>query len=255
MNFKDALEKFASRLGLPIVQEFTEDITETNHLRSKKGNEKEERECELALVKRLLGDRRVPADVMCVDNPTDITDRIFKDTPNWEDDEYKLPYWNVYRFGMSRTTFDHKIIYIAGEHEDYYDPNFYIYNDVIVIDANHDVRIYSYPVTAFPPTDSHCAVRIHDHIWLIGSIGYSYSERHSRGLTIQVCRLHMPTMKMEIVPTSGEQPPWMDFSTIHRQNKKSNTCTLQEDGTTIKITSGKFAWIFDTNTCVFRYSA
>lgn len=249
MNFRDTLEKFESRFYEP--PEKVQGPATSNYLRTT------EKDLYLDLVKRLLRDRRVPADVEYADNPTDITDAIFNDAPNWDDDEWKFPCWNVDRFGMSCTTFDDKIIYIGGEHEDYYDPNFHIYNDVIVIDKYHNVRIYGYPATAFPPTDFHCAIRIKDHIWTIGCIGYSCSGsriRHSRGLTIQVCRLHVPTMKMEVVKTSGDEPPWMDFRTCKR-SANTNTCILQEDGTTIKITSGqgKFRWMFDTITCTFQY--
>jgi hypothetical protein len=48
---------------------------------------------------------------------------------------------------------DGRIIYVGGEHEDFYDPNFYIYNDVIVLDGNN-IYIYLYPADIFPPTEN-----------------------------------------------------------------------------------------------------
>jgi hypothetical protein len=44
------------------------------------------------------------------------------------------PVWCFDRFGISTTWLpDGRIILIGGEHEDFYDPDFYIYSDVIVI--------------------------------------------------------------------------------------------------------------------------
>jgi len=193
-----------------------------------------------------LDDRRVPAEIEYPDNPTDITDMIFVDEPVWDypNKEDQFPYWNMNRFGMSKTLFKEKTIYIAGEHEDYYDPNFFIYNDVIVVDETTQephIRIYGYPREVFPPTDFHAAIPIlnQDSIWILGSIGY----QDCRGIMIQVCRLHVPTMKMELIRTTGDIPPWMDFS--------ENKCDLDTDGVTIRLTAGKQSWAFDTTTCVF----
>lgn len=39
-----------------------------------------------------------------------------------------------HRFGRTETRLpDGRIVYIGGEHEDFYDPDFYIYNDVVVV--------------------------------------------------------------------------------------------------------------------------
>ena len=43
------------------------------------------------------------------------------------------PFWSWQRFGRTSTPLpDGRIIHIAGEHEDYFDPDFCIYNDVVV---------------------------------------------------------------------------------------------------------------------------
>src|SRR6185369_11799713 len=78
------------------------------------------------------------------------------------------------RFGQSSTLLgDGRRIAIAGEHEDYYDPDFYIYNDVIVHHPSGEVDIYCYPREVFSPTDFHSATLVGDRIVLIGRLGYS----------------------------------------------------------------------------------
>src|SRR5688500_12898926 len=69
------------------------------------------------------------------------------------------PIWTFDRLGMSRTFLDeglttgrrNSVLYIAGEHEDFYDPDFCIYNDVIVCHQGGSVEIYGYPPSVFPP--------------------------------------------------------------------------------------------------------
>ena len=39
---------------------------------------------------------------------------------------------------------------MGGEHEDFYDPDFCIYNDVVVYDGHGDFTIYGYPKEVFP---------------------------------------------------------------------------------------------------------
>ncbi|KAK3321672.1 hypothetical protein B0H66DRAFT_552413 [Apodospora peruviana] len=47
---------------------------------------------------------------------------------------YNAPMWCFDRFGMSTTWLpDGRIVFIGGEHEDFYDPDFFIYNDVVVV--------------------------------------------------------------------------------------------------------------------------
>ncbi len=65
-----------------------------------------------------------------------------------------------------------RLVQIAGKHEDFYDPDFYIDNDVIVHDTKGKFKIYSYPEEVFSPTDSHSATFPDRFIYIIGSIGY-----------------------------------------------------------------------------------
>ena len=65
------------------------------------------------------------------------------------------PYWSWDRFGRTSTTLpDGRIVHIAGEHEDYYDNDFCIYNDVVVehqmVDSNFiSTRRMSFPRPTF----------------------------------------------------------------------------------------------------------
>lgn len=117
------------------------------------------------------------------------------------------PVWCFQRFGMSCTRLpDGSIIYIGGEHEDFYDPDFCIYNDVIVRDPQGEITIYGYPKHIFPPTDSHSATRVGDKIYLIGCLGY-LSERVI-GET-PVYTLDCQTFEIQKIETTGQKPGWL----------------------------------------------
>ncbi|ORX99427.1 hypothetical protein BCR34DRAFT_127070 [Clohesyomyces aquaticus] len=72
---------------------------------------------------------------------------------------YGPPIWcNPGRLGQPRITLlDGTKVEIAGEHEDFYDPDFLVYNDVIVYHPDKTFTIYGYPEEDFPPTDFHTA--------------------------------------------------------------------------------------------------
>ena len=72
------------------------------------------------------------------------------------------------------------MICIAGEHEDYYDPDFCIYNDVVVLGLDGSVEIYGYPKDVFPPTDFHTATLVGDRVIVIGRLGYMGSDIPAR---------------------------------------------------------------------------
>jgi hypothetical protein len=68
------------------------------------------------------------------------------------------PFWSWERFGRTSTPLpDGRIIHIAGEHEDHYDADFCIYNDVVVEYPGGRREFYLYPKDVFPPTDFHTA--------------------------------------------------------------------------------------------------
>jgi len=137
------------------------------------------------------------------------------------------PCWCFDRFGRSETILpDGRIVYIGGEHEDFYDPDFYIYNDVVIVDASGGVQIFGYPTEVFPPTDFHSATLVDNAIILIGSLAYP-GERHY-GQT-QVLRLELDTWRISPIETFGENPGW-----IH-----SHKAELLPEGNEIRIIGGK----------------
>lgn len=115
--------------------------------------------------------------------------------------------WSFDRFGMSTMQLpDGKWVQIAGEHEDFYDPDFWIYNDVVVHDGAGNTQVYIYPREIFPPTDFHTATFVDDAIVLIGSLGY---EEERRPGETQVLRLNMKDLSIERIETTGESPGWI----------------------------------------------
>ena len=82
------------------------------------------------------------------------------------------------RFGQSSNQLpDGRVVCIAGEHEDSYDPDFYIYNDVVIQQPDGRIDIFGYPREVFPPTDFHTATLVGNRIVLIGSLGYPDERR------------------------------------------------------------------------------
>lgn len=137
------------------------------------------------------------------------------------------PGWCFDRFGQSSTTLpDGRTVLIAGEYEDYYDPDFYIYNDVVVQDPDGGIEIYGYTQAVFPATDFHSATLVGDRIILIGNLGYYVDRRYG---TTQVLALELESFSISSVQTSGPSPGW-----IHDHN-----ATLAEDGRSILIERGK----------------
>jgi hypothetical protein len=115
--------------------------------------------------------------------------------------------WCFNRFGRSLTTLsDGTTIVIAGEHEDHYDPDFFIYNDVVIARPNGEIEILGYPEDHFPPTDFHSATLIDGELILIGNL--SYSLQRQIGET-QVFTYGIATKRFRRIVTSGEAPGWI----------------------------------------------
>ncbi len=122
-------------------------------------------------------------------------------------DYSKGPVWNFDRMGATRTPHpDGRIICIAGEHEDHYDPDFCIYNDVVVLDLDGSVAIYGYPEDIFPPTDFHSATLVGDRVIVIGRLGYM-GERQSGVTPVMV--LDLAGYEIQKLPSQGELPGWI----------------------------------------------
>ena len=137
------------------------------------------------------------------------------------------PTWTFDRFGQSATELpDGRTVYIAGEHEDFYDSDFYIYNDVVVTHPDGMIDFYCYPKSDFPPTDFHTATLVGESIVMIGSLGYT-DERNLQ--ETQVYTLSLDTFEIHRAETSGTSPGW-----IHRHQ-----AALSEDGRSIIVAKGK----------------
>lgn len=115
--------------------------------------------------------------------------------------------WCYERYGQSITELpDGRIVEVGGEHEDFYDPDFCIYNDVVVHDGLGGFTIYGYPKEVFPPTDFHTATLVGAWIYLVGSLGYRGERDHGRA---QVFRLSVDDFRVERVETRGDDPGWI----------------------------------------------
>jgi hypothetical protein len=137
--------------------------------------------------------------------------------------------WCFDRFGQSETQLpDGRTVFIAGEHEDDYDPDFYIYNDVVVINSDESVEIYGYPESVFPPTDFHSATLVNNTIVIIGSL--SYPEKRIMGQT-PVYLLDLSDFSISKVNTSGISLGWL----------YEHTATLSKDQKHITIGKGTIA--------------
>lgn len=117
------------------------------------------------------------------------------------------PTWSYDRFGKSITPLPSGgFIEIAGEHEDYYDPDFCIYNDVFIHDGKGNCKIYTYPKEIFPPTDFHTATLVNELIYVIGNLGYE--EDRQPGFT-QVFVLDLDGFVIQRLNTTGIMPGWI----------------------------------------------
>ena len=115
--------------------------------------------------------------------------------------------WSFMRFGISFTELpDGKFVQIGGEHEDHYDPDFCIYNDVVVHEPSGEFRIFGYPEDVFPPTDFHSATYVDGFIYIVGRLGYHGSRQLE---TTPVFRLNCTSWRMEPVHTTGDNPGWI----------------------------------------------
>jgi hypothetical protein len=117
------------------------------------------------------------------------------------------PIWTFDRMGATRTTLpDGRVVCVGGEHEDFYDPDFYIYNDVVVLHTAGQIEIYGYPKEIFPPTDFHTATLWQGKLFIVGCVGYMEAR----------CPGHTPTYVLDLssyqfsaMQTSGEMPSWI----------------------------------------------
>jgi hypothetical protein len=117
------------------------------------------------------------------------------------------PIWNFERMGQTRTELlDGRTVCVGGEHEDHYDPDFAIYNDVVVLHPDESVEIYGYPKGVFPPTDFHTASLVGGRLIVIGCLGYPADRRP--GMT-PAWSLDLSSYRIEPIATHGDPPGWI----------------------------------------------
>ncbi len=131
-----------------------------------------------------------------------------RDLFNVSQQEAPGPLWTFDRMGRTLTSLpDGRYICIGGEHEDSYDPDFCIYNDVVVVnEAEGEIEIYGYPKDAFAPTDSHSATLAGDRIIIVGCLGYPDQRRAGR---TPVYALELSGYRIDEIQTSGDSPGWI----------------------------------------------
>ena len=125
--------------------------------------------------------------------------------------EIKSPLWTFSgRMGQLLTELpDGMKVYIAGEYEDFYDPDFKIYNDIVIEKPNGEIELWNYPKAQFPPTDfyaAHYDEQTHS-IFLIGNLGYP--ETRKEGIT-QVLKVKLKSMDIERLECFGQVPSWLN---------------------------------------------
>ncbi len=145
------------------------------------------------------------------------------------------PMWCFDRFGKSQTLLpDGRVVHVGGEHEDSYDPDFFIYNDVTVVCPDGSIEVRGYEREVFPPTDFHTATLDGDAIFIIGCLGYP--QQRIAGRT-PVARLALDSMTITLVETSGQSPGWL----------QRHSAELADGGRAIVVRGGQ-AWVGDQRT-------
>jgi hypothetical protein len=137
------------------------------------------------------------------------------------------PGWCFDRVGMTDSTLsDGRKVFVGGEHEDFGVPDFYIYNDVILVLPDDSVQIFGYTVEAFPPTDFHSATLNEKAVILIGGLGYPGERQQSM---TPVYKLETSMFQIEKMDTSGANPGWIF----------NHSATLDPGGRSITVRGGE----------------
>ena len=128
------------------------------------------------------------------------------------------------RIGMSETSLPSHgfTVFIGGEYEDFYDPHFLIYNDVIVKYDDGTVKHFGYPEDVFPCTDFHTATYYpaHNCIYIIGRLGYFDFWKGNAKKETPVFKLDLQTFEISKIDYEGKSPGWIYDHTDVLRGKK-----------------------------------
>lgn len=154
---------------------------------------------------------------------------IFNVPPNREDG----PIWTFERYGATRTELpDGRVICIGGEHEDFYDPDFHIYNDLVVFAPDGEIEIYCYPKEIFPPVDFHSATLFGGEIIVVGCLGDAQDRRP--GFT-PVYSISARNYRVSELITSGTAPGWI----FKHATESSGGDLIIRGGEVVELRNGK----------------
>jgi ankyrin repeat protein len=164
------------------------------------------------------------------------------------------PVWCAERFGQSITFLgDGRIAQIGGEHEDSYDPDFCIYNEVFVHEPSGSLVIYGYPESVFAPTDFHTATLIGPHIYVIGNLGYHGTREYGR---TPVYRLDTETFAIERIDCVGTAPGWIYDHVANLRSPNEIEITfgkiVTSDGSTEQHAENDQAFVLDVERRMWR---
>ncbi len=139
-----------------------------------------------------------------------------------EPDDSDAVIWSFDRFGQSLTELpDGRIIEIGGQQDGNYDPDFCIYNDVVVHDGQGNFQIFGYPQAIFPPTDFHTATLVGSYIYIIGRLGYYQNRTYDQ---TPVYRLDCRSYQIEAVITTNS-PGWIyEHRAVHLESEVIMIC-------------------------------
>lgn len=170
--------------------------------------------------------------------------------------EKSSPGWCFDRVGQTETVLpDGSSLYIGGEHEDFYDPDFFIYNDVVVLKADGSVAIFGYPVDVFPPTDFHSATLYENTVIIIGGLRHPEDRNHDDTF---VYRLQLSDFSIHRIETFGTAPSWLyEHSATLDKDRQRIVCS---GGLVTHIPTGRTVenlttWAFDLSTSTWSQIA
>ena len=179
----------------------------------------------------------------------------FKSSHNLDYEKIR-PIFTMGRIGMSKTEIKSKdlTVYIGGEYDDFYDPDFLIYNDVICEWKDGAVKHFGYPESVFPCTDFHSATYypLHNAIYIIGRVGYDSPQKKEFKAT-EVFALDLESFAISKVEVMGVSPGWISSHKAKRVGEKIMVSfqTSEEDelqGETPKkvwLNLNNFVWEWD----------